>query len=588
MMEDSKLQYYQFHIEKASAEKGKELEAARVSNSRDSESMKLLRNLVPLITEENAAALAPRTRESLARGVGANTRVGVCDFWIAVCFERPSAVPTGGAVATSMLRSVAGALLDANREVRNAAASCFASLARRNAPQELTRIVSERLLQHDLEFRTDDTQRNAFRVSLARALWEVCRRCDDETLQPELISAIAAKAFGLRWSSDAEVKGGWEPLWSELCPTTSGGVEKHFKVICAELSMAFAENISRAEKVNTAKAVSALAAQLDKQLPRPNWAQDPSMQELQKAVLSSVQSLPTFDGSGILVRSLADIGATMHRRKRNDPPPAGDTSGVEDALGFPLIRGFVSKGSLTDRASAARAYLEVMSATRLWAPLDEAAQLHAAASQKVDELQKEVEAEKREPGESVPKRHRGKGQSPAEEMLSATLDVWATTFQQCRKEVEDEGDLEPPEAAELQAFFRESLSEFEAGSLTLRLNIVRLWKHLFAHLAEEKLFSKGAALLGEELCVRLTAALQDASLDARSERLRRPALELAGALAGDAAQREVLARGLAAASSSPSSALVTLERWIDKVDDATAEQCSEQLATLKSALTAVA
>jgi len=442
-------------------------------------------------------------------------------------------------------------------------------------------------LQHDQEFRTDDAQRNAFRVSLARALWEVCRRCDDETIQPELKAAIAAKAFALRWSSDQEVKNGWESLWSELCPTTSGGVEKHYKELCAELSAAFADNISRAEKVNSAKAVSALAAQLDKQLPRPNWAQDPAVSSLQKAVLSTVQSLPTFDGSGILVRALADIGATMRRRKRNEAPPPGDAAD-EDALGLPLIRGFISKGSLTDRSAAAKAFLEALSATRLWSPLEEAAQVHKAACDRVDELQREVEAEKREPGEAVPKRHRGKGQSPAEELLGSTLDVWATTFQQCRREVEDEGDLEPPEASELQEFFRACLLEFEAGSLTMRLNVVRLWKHVFSHLAEERIVVRGP--LGDELCIRITAAVQDASLDQRSERLRRPAIELAASMAKDASSgggREVLKAGLASAASGaavPGAPVAPLDTWLDKVDDATAEVCAEQLAALRSSL----
>eukprot|EP00913_Durusdinium_trenchii_P029786 g27912.t1 len=64
-------------------------------------------------------------------------------------------------------------------------------------------IVSQHVIH---EFRTDDTQRNSYRISLARALWEVCRRCDDSILESELKSAIAAKAFTLRWSTDAEVK----------------------------------------------------------------------------------------------------------------------------------------------------------------------------------------------------------------------------------------------------------------------------------------------------------------------------------------------------------------------------------------------
>eukprot|EP00439_Symbiodinium_sp_Y106_P065247 s948_g10.t1 len=120
-----------------------------------------------------------------------------------------------------MLRALAGALLDPSREVRGAAASAFASFARRNAPPELTKVVFERLLRQEQdfwlggEFRTEDAQRNAYRISLARALWEVCRRCDDAMLESELKAAVASKAFMLRWSSDNEVKTGWESLWGE-------------------------------------------------------------------------------------------------------------------------------------------------------------------------------------------------------------------------------------------------------------------------------------------------------------------------------------------------------------------------------------
>jgi len=260
----------------------------------------------------------------------------------------------------------------------------------------------------------------------------------------------------------------------------------------------------------------------------------------------------------------------------------------EDCLGLPLVLGFCSKGSLADRASAAQAYLEVVSAVRLWPTLEDAEKLYKGAAQHVDALQEEDEKEEREPGVAPPKRHRGKGSSPAEELLSAVLDFWATALQQCQKEVEDEGDLEPPEEDELSAFLGSSLQEFRSGSLTLRLSIVRLWKHVFTHFAKERLTLND---LKDDLCGRLVAAIQDASLDGRSERLRRPALELAAALVADASGREAFLRGIesegkAAAGEAEGSAslrAVPIPKWLERIDPATAELAAEHVATLKSA-----
>ena len=584
MMENDALQYYQFHISAASEEKGKELEAARISNSRDSESMKLIKQLIPFISKEVADALAPRTRDLLHRGVGANTRVGVCDFWVAVCAERPSSVDTGGSVASSMLRSVAGALLDPSREVRGAAASCFASFARRNPPQELTKVVFERLLKQDQEFRTDDVQRNSYRISLSRALWEVCRRCDDSMIESELKSAIAAKAFGLRWSSDTEVKNGWESLWGELCPTTAGGVQRYRGAISAELADAFAESVSRADKVSAAKAVSGLAAQLEKVDPRPCFAEDESIQGLLASLKAAVQTLPTFEGSGNLVRALADLAAVSYRRKRGE-----EAAGVnEEMTGISLMLSFCSKGPLAERAAVAQAYLEVIAATRLWPSLADAECLYKDAAVYVDQLQREVEEEEREPGQVPPKIHRGKGSSPAEELLSSTLDFWATALQQCRREIEDEGDLEPPEG-ELAAFTGAALAEFKTGSLTLRLSIIRLWKHVFKHFAEEKLSLES---LSDEDFGRIVWAIQDASWDLRSERLRRPALELAASLAEDANGKKALLRGIRAevalasveSAGAAAARAVPLAAWLERIDSVTAEQCSKEVAVLRSLL----
>eukprot|EP00929_Paragymnodinium_shiwhaense_P064792 TRINITY_DN32504_c0_g1_i1.p1 TRINITY_DN32504_c0_g1~~TRINITY_DN32504_c0_g1_i1.p1 ORF type:complete len:1977 (+),score=460.55 TRINITY_DN32504_c0_g1_i1:60-5990(+) len=587
MMENEKLQYWQFHIDANNAEKGKELEEARISHSRTSESMRLIRLLVPLITEENAEAMAPKTRDLLHRGVGANTRVGVCDFWVSVCAERPSSVPTGGSVASGMLRSVAGALLDPSLPVRAAAASCFASFARRNEAPELTKVVFERLISKDQDFRVDDAQRSSFRCALARALSEVCRRCDDSVIEPQLKAAIAAKAFGLRYSEEPEVKNAWEPIWNEICPTTASGVERHYKHICAELSTCFSDSISRAEKVTMAKAVSGLAAQLEKTLPRPNYAVDEALLGLHKAVLVAVQTLPVFDGNGPILRALADLSALLFRRKRNESLE-GCSAPNEATTGLPLVLGFCAKGLLVDRGSAARAALELMAATRLWSSLSDAASLYGSAAARVDEMQKQVEAEKREPGEPVPVKHRGKTDSPAEVFLTACLDMWTSTLEQCRKEAEDEGDLDPPEGAELNAYFEACLTEFYGGSLAMRLGIIRMWKRVFNHLKEERFAA--CLLLSSEMQGRIAASIQSASLDQRSERLRRPALELGSVLVADTAAgggRDFLKAGLVAAvARRDASSVGTLPaaEWLTQLDPTTAEQEATAVAALRAAL----
>jgi len=588
MMENQQYEYYQMHIgvskDSEVREKGQELEAARISASRDSDSMKLVRHLIPLTTEQNALALGPRSRELLHRGVGANTRVGVCDFWAQVCAERPSVVPVGGALASAMLRSVAGALLDSSSQVRKAAASCFASFARRCEPALLTQVVTERLLQQDKEHRTDDVQRSTFRLSLGRALWEVTRRCDDAFLEADLKSAIAAKAFGLRYSEDKEVQTCWESLWGELCTSTSAGIERHYKGISAELAEAFIESASRAEKVAMSKAISNFCTQLEKKSPRPNWNEDPAIVNLHSAVSTAIQALPVFDGIGTLIRGLADLAALLHRRKRNDDSAPAPVD--EDTSGVPLVRSFCSKGSLPDRGSAMKALMEVVSAARLWTPPDEVAQLHEAVGSHIDALTKELAEEEREPGEPVPIRYRGKASSPAEELITAVLDFWASTLEQCRREVEDEGDLEPPESSELTRFFSSTVAEFYAGSLNMRLSIVRFWKRVLGHLRDEKITV--LERLEPLVAGKMVAAVQDATLDKRSERLRRPAMEFAAVLAKDSSPgggRALFNQGLATAlaGQADGSGLVAqpVGEWLGAVDTITAEQCAESLATLR-------
>merc|ERR1712232_1097767 len=231
--------------------------------------------------------------------------------------------------------------------------------------------------------------------------------------------------------------------------------------------------------------------------------------------------------------------------------------------------------------------MDIMSATRLWGTLAEALQLYKAVDARIVELQREHEAEKREPGEQVPVKYRGKAQSPAEELITAVLDLWTSTLEQCRREADDEGDLEPPEAGELAAFMQACLAEFYVGSLTLRLAIVRTWKRIFVHFKEERMPVCDG--LGASLHSQLTAAIQDASLDQRSERLRRPALELSKALLDDPAPgggREALLCGLKSADdASQTSKVMPLAEWLGKLDPTTIELCADAVAVLRGAQT---
>merc|ERR1712232_445028 len=214
--------------------------------------------------------------------------------------------------------------------------------------------------------------------------------------------------------------------------------------------------------------------------------------------------------------------------------------------------------------------MDIMSATRLWGTLAEALQLYKAVDARIVELQREHEAEKREPGEQVPVKYRGKAQSPAEELITAVLDLWTSTLEQCRREADDEGDLEPPEEGELAAYMQACFAEFYKGSLTLRLAIVHTWKRIFVHFKEERLPVCDA--LGTALHSQLAAAIQDASLDQRSERLRRPALELAAALLDDPAPgggREALLSGLTSADEASQASVMPLVEWLGKLDPTT-------------------
>merc|ERR1719231_1237725 len=102
--------------------------------------------------------------------------------------------------------------------------------------------------------------------------------------------------------------------------------------------------------------------------------------------------------------------------------------------------------------------------------------------------------------------------------------------------------------------------------MTARLGVVRLWKRAFSHLKDERVPISDRLDAG--LRSRLAMCIQTASLDTRSERLRRPALELAAALAADSSASgglAVLNSGLqaACAGSSLASSAYPSKEWLE-------------------------
>merc|ERR1712224_334454 len=144
--------------------------------------------------------------------------------------------------------------------------------------------------------------------------------------------------------------------------------------------------------------------------------------------------------------------------------------------------------------------------------------------------------------------------------------------------IEDEGDLDPPEDSELTVFLRSSLSEFKANSLNMQISIVRIWKRVFSHLASERI--SVCSLAPKEVWALLAEVVQDATLDQRSERLRRPSLDFAACLAKDTAPdggraaffSTGLATAIAAEAGSPAPHVAPPAAWIAKLDPHTAEQ----------------
>ena len=127
----------------------------------------------------------------------------------------------------------------------------------------------------------DDTSRNAYRAFLALAPSEICRRCGESAISPDLKASIASRPFPLRYSEDDKVKISCESLWSELFPSSSAVVERHHRQLSAELVSIFSHSNSRT----------------DGSLPKLEKVQFRDVGDLHQALLKFVKAPAVYDGN---------------------------------------------------------------------------------------------------------------------------------------------------------------------------------------------------------------------------------------------------------------------------------------------------
>ena len=135
--------------------------------------------------------------------------------------------------------------------------------------------------------------------------------------------------------------------------------------------------------------------------------QSRSVGDLHQALLGLVKASVLYDRIGVVLRALAAVTALLHKKGRNK-----ESKVDEESSGLPLVINYSSKGSLEDRTCAVDRLLDIMVSLP-----------GETGATKIVELQKSSEAEPREPREMVPKRYRGNPQCPAEEFLTATLNL---------------------------------------------------------------------------------------------------------------------------------------------------------------------
>ena len=143
------------------------------------------------------------------------------------------------------------------------------------------------------------------------------------------------------------------------------------------------------------------------------------MGDLHQALLGFVRASALYDGIGVVVRAHAAVTALLHRRRGNE-----ESEVDEESSGLPLVLVAAVKGL------GKIALVLSKGCSTSWSH-----SLEKFGATKIDELQKSLEVEPRDPREMVPKRYRGNPQSPAEELLTATLNLCTGAFEQCRRGV---------------------------------------------------------------------------------------------------------------------------------------------------------
>ncbi|CAD7958390.1 unnamed protein product [Amoebophrya sp. A120] len=151
-LEHRKVAEYQWDFNRAGA--GEKYEQARIAASKDSPSFRLLRRLVPSFDRPALLELSGTLRKLMRQGVGSNTRCGVCDFYSMLAAEMPHVFSQP--IALQTLRAIASSLVDESIAVKSAAASAFASIAKRvDDKTSLAEIIEKKLLPGAADFNDD-------------------------------------------------------------------------------------------------------------------------------------------------------------------------------------------------------------------------------------------------------------------------------------------------------------------------------------------------------------------------------------------------------------------------------------------------
>ena len=288
-----------------------------------------------------------------------------------------------------------------HKELREAAPWCFASLAR-NHNKNRGALIAEAKGRRGHNFRERHVQE---RVSCAfgtgtfgdlPSTWRVRHKSWLESLYRRSCLSSAP-----RWGKEVGII--WESLWRELFPSNSAGIERHHRQLSAELAFIFSDSNSRTDDF----------------LRAAREVQFRDVGDFDQALLGFVKASALYDGIGVVVRALAAVTALLHRRRGKRGIWRG--RGVQ---WFATCLGYCSEGSREDRTRAVEGLLDIMVSFpgEVWRHKNWWTS---------EEFGSRTEGPEGDGAEEVP----GNPQSPAEELLTATLNLFTGAFEQCRRGV---------------------------------------------------------------------------------------------------------------------------------------------------------